>query len=350
MKMKAAILYGPRDLRVDEIDAPAMGENGVLIKIRVCGICPSDVRYYTGDKRDAIYPWRPGHEWVGEVLEVGPKVETFKPGDRVAAFWQVVCGMCRNCQRGLSNLCLTRWGPDGDERLPSIERGGFADIAWAVPDALERIPDSLSWDQASFAEPLSCCYNGIKRTPISTGDAVAIVGVGPIGQLLAQLAHLRGARVIALDLDPERLALARQLGASETVLASDPNAVEQVLGLTDGHGADAVIVAVGSPQAEETALEMVCQGGCVNFFAGTYPSTTISVDPNVIHYKQLWVTGSFHYGPGDFRTALDLLSRGQVQVTPLISHRLPLDEIVEGFEIVANRRGRKVLIHCSEDV
>ena len=350
MKMKAAILYGPRDLRVEEIEAPVTGENGVLIRIRVCGICPSDVRYYTGDKRDATYPWRPGHEWVGEVLEVGPEVERFQPGDRVAAFFQVVCGMCRNCQRGLFNLCLTRWGPDGDERLPSIKRGGFAEIGWAVSDALEHIPDNLSWDEASFTEPLACCYNGIKRTPISAGDTVAIVGVGPIGQLLAQLARLRGARVIALDLDPERLALAKQLGVSETIVASEPNAVQQVLDLTHGYGADAVIVAVGSPQAEKSALEMVCQGGCVSFFAGTYPSTTIPVDPNLIHYKQLWVTGSFHYGPGDFRTALDLLSGGQVQVTPLVSHRLPLDEIVEGFEIVANRRGRKALIHCSGEV
>ena len=347
--MKAAILYRPRDLRVEEVEAPIVGDRGVLIKIKVCGVCPSDVRRYTGDKKDATYPWRPGHEWVGEVSKVGPKVEEFREGDRVAAFWQVACGMCRNCQRGLFNLCLVRCDPDSWERFPSIRRGGFCEIGWGVPEALEHIPEELSYEEASFAEPLACCHNGISRTPISLGDTVAIVGAGPIGQLLLQLARLRGARVIALDLNPDRLALARQLGASETILASDPNAVDKVLDLTNSHGADAVIVAVGSRQAEEGAFEMVCQGGCVNLFAGTYPSTTISVDPNIIHYKQLWVTGSFHYDPACFRIALSLLRRGDVQVAPLISHRLSLDGIAEGFEIVANRRGMKVLIHCDED-
>jgi len=348
--MKAAILYGPRDFRVEEVDSPELGERGVLIRVHVCGICPSDVRTYTGDKANTTYPQRPGHEWVGEVLETGPGVSRFKPGDRVGAFVQVVCGMCQNCQRGLSNMCFVRRSPDGDDLLPSTRAGGFAEIGWAVPEALEHIPDGMPYEVAAFAEPLACCLNGINRTPISPGATVAVIGMGPIGQLLSQLALLRGARVIGIDLIPERLARATALGVPDTLSAADPDLAEQVLDLTDGNGAEAVIVAVGSPRAELLAFDLVGEGGCVNFFAGTYPPGTVPVDPNVVHYKQLWVTGSYHFTPDGFRSALKLLARGAVQVTPLVSHRLPLARVAEGFEIVANRRGNKVLIFTAEDV
>jgi L-iditol 2-dehydrogenase len=347
--MKAAILYGPRDFRVEQVETPELGDRGVLIQVKVCGICPSDVRTYTGDKANVTYPQRPGHEWVGEVLDTGPAASCFKAGDRVGAFVQVVCGMCQNCQRDLSNLCLARRSPDGDERLPSTRPGGYAEIGWAVPEALEHIPAGMPFEVAVFAEPLACCLNGINRTPISPGATVAIIGLGPIGLLLSQLTLLRGAKVIGLDLIPERLALAKELGVAEALLASEPGIAERVFDLTAGCGVEAAIVAVGSPQAELLAFDIVGEGGCVNFFAGTYPSTTVSVDPNVIHYKQLWVTGSYHFTPDGFRAALKLLDRGAVRVTPLVSHRLPLASVAEGFEIVANRRGRKVLICMDEN-
>jgi L-iditol 2-dehydrogenase len=232
-------------------------------------------------------------------------------------------------------------------RLPAI-RGGFCEIGWAVPEALVAIPDGVSYEAASFTEPLACCYNGISRTPISAGDVVAVVGVGPICQLLAQLARLRGAQVLALDLDEGRLEMATQLGAWATLKASDPDLVEKVHELTDGYGVDAAIVAVGSPRAAESAFEIVGQGGAVNLFAGTYPPTTIAVDPNVIHYKQLWVTGSYHFTPGGFRTAMGLVSRGDVQVLPLVSHRLPLAEAGQAFELVATQGGMKVLVHMGD--
>ncbi|HHX64175.1 MAG TPA: zinc-binding dehydrogenase [Chloroflexi bacterium] len=336
MQMKAVQIHGPRDVRIEEIAAPALTDDGVLIRIHVCGVCPSDVRFYTGSRPGITYPRTTGHEWVGEVLEVGANVSEFRVGDRVAAFGQRVCGMCRNCQKGLFNICLNR--------LPAI-RGGFCEIGWAVPEALVPIPDGVSYDAASFTEPLACCYNGISRTPISPGDVVAIIGVGPIGQILAQLARLRGARVVAIDFDEERLDLAKQLGAWATLKAGQPDLAEQVRDLTDGYGADAAIVAVGSPRAAESAFKIVGQGGAINLFAGTYPPTTIAVDPNVIHYKQLWVTGSFHFTPGGFRTAMGLISRGDVNLLPLVSHRLPLEEAGRAFELVATQGGMKVLVH-----
>lgn len=335
MEMTRALLTGPRSFRIEQHPAPEMGPGDALIAIRACGVCPSDVRFYSGARVGSSYPRTVGHEWVGEVIAVGSNVTRFAVGERVAAFGQRVCGMCRNCQRGLSNMCLNR--------LPSIQ-GGFQTVGRAVPEALVRIPDGASYAAASFAEPLACCLNGVLRTPITPGDAVVIIGVGPIGQMLAQLARLRGGRVIAVDMIPERVELALELGASEGLNAADPDLVEQVQSLTGGLGAEAVIVAVGAPAAEAQALLLAAPGGCVNYFAGTYPSATIPVDPNLIHYKQLWVTGSYHFTPGGFGAALDLIARREVEVESLISHRLGLDEIAHGFDIVMNQQGMKVVI------
>ncbi len=340
MEMTRALLTGPCSFKIERHPAPEIGPDEVLIAIHTCGVCPSDVRLYSGARAGTTYPRTVGHEWVGKVIEVGPAVTRFAVGDRVAAFVQRVCGMCRNCQRGLFNMCLNR--------LPSIQ-GGFQTIGKAMEVALEPIPEGVPYHVASFSEPLACCLNGVSRTPIAAGDTVVIMGVGPIGQMLAQLARLRGGRVIAVDLIPERLELARELGASETLNAGAPDLVEQIQELTGGMGAEAVIVAVGAPAAERQALELAAPGGCVNYFAGTYPATTIAVDPNLIHYKQLWVTGSYHFTPGGFRTALDLLSRGEVRVEPLISHRLSLQEIAIGFDIVLQQAGMKVIIEMEHN-
>jgi len=340
MEMKRALLTGPRAFTVETAPAPEIGPDEVLIAIHTCGVCPSDVRMYTGTRAGTTYPRTVGHEWVGEIVAAGEAVQGYAVGDRVAAYVQRVCGMCRNCQRGLFNMCLNR--------LPSIQ-GGFQTMGKAVTQAIERIPDGVSYEAASFTEPLACCYNGVSRTPIQTGDAVVIMGAGPIGQMLAQLARLRGARVIVLDLLEDRLALAAELGAWATLNAADPEVVQQVQSLTGGLGAEAVIVAVGSAAAEMQALQLAAPGGCVNYFAGTYPSTTIAVDPNVIHYKQLWVTGSFHFTPGGFRTALDLITREQVRVLPLISHRFALEDVAEAFDTVVDRGGMKVIVNMDAE-
>ena len=339
MKMTRALLTGPRSFQIEEHSAPEAGPQDVLIDIHTCGVCPSDVRFYSGTRAGATYPRTLGHEWVGRVIDVGGDVSRFAVGDRVAAFVQRVCGMCRNCQRGMSNMCLNR--------LPAIE-GGFQTVGRAVSDALEPIPDDTPYEAAAFAEPLACCLNGISRTPIVPGDTVVLMGVGPIGQLLSQLAQLRGGKVIAVDMIPERLELAMELGASEGLNAADPDLVKKIQDLTGGFGAEAVIVAVGVPAAELQALELAAPGGYVNYFAGTYPSATIAMDPNVIHYRQLWVTGSYHFTPGGFRTALDLIAREEVQVQPLISHRLGLDEIAHGFDTVIDQAGMKVIIEMGD--
>ena len=337
-RMQAARLYGVGDLRVKEVERPQIEfDDDVLIRIHACGICPSDLRAYTGLRpahRDM--PYTPGHEWTGEVVAVGGGVQGFAVGDRVAPSWRVVCGECYYCVRGRHNYC--------ENLVRGRVRGGFAQYGVAPARALLHIPDSVSYEQASFCEPLACCINGSLDSGIGFGDDVVVIGAGPIGLTHLQLAKHSGARVTVSDLLPERLAKAKELGADHTILASQVDPVEAVKDLTEGRGADVVIVAVGAPAALRQALEMAGLCSTVNFFAGTYPPTTLDLDPNLIHYKQIRLTGSHDFTPHHFQTALRFIEMGTVRVANVVSHRLPLARVKEGFDVVAGQKGLKVVI------
>ncbi|MBN1401778.1 MAG: zinc-binding dehydrogenase [Anaerolineae bacterium] len=336
--MWAARLYGVGDLRVEAVEAARiLAPDEALIRIHACGICPSDLRSYTGVRashRDGHYT--PGHEWAGEIVAVGAEVEGFAVGDRVAPSWRVVCGRCYYCVRGIWNYC--------ESLARGVVRGGFCELGAATVRSLYRIPEGVSYREACFSEPLACCINGSRWSQIPFGGNVVIVGAGPIGLIHLQLAKLAGARTIVSELSSARLAVAEQLGADALVDAAHADPVAQVRELTGGYGADTVIVAVGAPAALQQALEMAGLCATVNYFAGTYPATTIPLDPNLIHYKQIRLTGSHDYGPLDFGRALELIARGSVQVAPLISHELPLERVKEGFDIVREQRGLKVVI------
>lgn len=336
--MRAARLYGEGDLRVEQVDMPVLSaDDEVMIRIHACGICPSDIRAYTGLRPPSrAAPYTPGHEWAGEVVAIGDAVEAFAVGDRVVPSWRVMCGRCYYCIRGMHNFC------ENLER--GRVRGGFAEVGVSAARALFKIPDGVSYQQACFCEPVACCINGSLDSDIHFGDTVLVIGAGPIGLLHLQLANRSGARVIVSDLIPERLDKATALGAHEVILASQGDPVERVKALTDGHGADVVIAAVGAPPALQQALAAVGIGGTVNFFAGTYPPATLEIDPNLIHYRQIRLTGSHDYTPHHFETALQFIHTGAVQVAPLISHELALARVQEGFDIVAGRVGLKVMI------
>jgi len=337
-QMMAARLYGVGDLRVEEVDRPVLSaDDEVLIRIHACGICPSDVRPYTGLRPpNRPMPYTPGHEWAGEIVDAGDVVEGFAVGDRVVPSWRVVCGRCYYCARGIHNFCenLERGGV----------RGGFAEYGVAPARTLLKIPEEVSYQEASFCEPVACCINGSLDSGIRFGDNCVVIGAGPIGLIHLQLGKHSGARVYVSDLIPRRLEKAEELGADALILASQGDPVQRGKELTGGRGADVVIVAVGAPRALEQALELVGICGTVNFFAGTYPPTTLEIDPNLIHYKQIRLTGSHDYTPFHFETALRFIESGTVRVTPLISHELPLARVKEGFDIVAGRKGLKVMI------
>jgi L-iditol 2-dehydrogenase len=337
-KMMAARLYGVGELRVEQVDRPTIAaDDEVAIRIHACGICPSDLRPYTGLRpANRPTPYTPGHEWAGEVVDAGDAVDGFCVGDRVVPSWRLVCGRCYYCVRGQHNFCLNL--------ARGRVRGGFAEHGVAAADALYRIPDELSYPEACFAEPLACCINGHLDSDVALGDDVVVIGAGPIGLLHLQLATHAGARVWVSELLSERLVVAGNLGAHMQIDASHVDPVRWVSDHTDGRGADVVIVAVGAPQALAQALEMAGNCSTVNFFAGTYPPTALQIDPNLLHYKQIRLTGSHDYAPAHFEHALKLLQTGTVKAAPLISHQLPLAQVQEGFDLVAGRRGLKAVI------
>jgi len=336
--MMAARLYGVGDLRVEPIARPEIvADDEVAIRIHACGICPSDLRAYTGLRPpNRPPPYVPGHEWAGEVIDAGNSAEDLRVGDRVVPSWRVPCGKCYYCIRGQHNFC--------ENLARGRVRGGFAEYGVAAAESLLHIPDGLSYQEACFCEPLACCINGHLDSDVAFGDTVVVIGAGPIGLLHLQLAVHAGARVWVSELLPERLAVAEALGTDAVIDASAVDPVRWVNEHTAGRGADVVIVAVGAPRALRQALDMAGNCSTVNYFAGTYPSTTLQIDPNLLHYKQIRLTGSHDYTPHHFCTALRFLEIGTVRVSPLISHQLPLAQAKDGFDIVAGREGLKVVI------
>jgi L-iditol 2-dehydrogenase len=336
--MKAARLYGVRDLRVEEVPTPEPGPGEALIEIKACGVCPSDLRSYLGASTGhATLPRTPGHEWVGVVVALGEPIEDspIKIGDRVVADWRYVCGKCYQCRRGVFNYC---------ENLHRGVRGGFAGYGTAPLSQLRVIPNHVSFEEASFTEPLACITQAHGYTEIALGDDVVVVGAGPIGLMHMQVALHRGGRVIVSDPIAARLEKARELGAHDVIDASTTDPVARVKELTDGRGANAVIIAVGHPEPIRQGLQMGAINGWVNFFAGTYPPTEIPIDPNLIHYRQLRVTGSHDFTPHHFTTALRLIQFGIVRVAPLISHRFDLEDVKPAFETTAGRAGLKSMV------
>jgi L-iditol 2-dehydrogenase len=334
--MRAAMIHGPGELRIDEVPRPEPRPGQLLIRIRACGVCPSDVRGYTGERKSSQYPRGVGHEWCGDVVALGEGVAEFGVGDRVAPDWRVICGRCYYCRRGIFNYC--------QNLAHGQVRGGFAEYGVAPVANLRRVPEPVSYHAACFTEPLACCLNGIAKNGIRMGDDVVIVGAGQIGLMHLQLARHHGGRVIVCDTLEARLLKAQELGAHATINVAEGDAVERARELTEGRGANAVIVAVGAPAAIELGLQVAGICASVNLFAGTYPPATLPLDPNLIHYKQLSLVGSHDFTPHDFTTALKLLATGVVRVEPLISHVLPLEETERAFRMVAERQGLKLMI------
>jgi L-iditol 2-dehydrogenase len=336
--MRAALLYGTRDLRVEDVRLARPGPGEALIRIHACGVCPSDLRSYLGVRRgrEVNGSFTPGHEWAGVVEALGDSEDpTVRVGDRVVADWRGVCGECYQCRRGVFNYC---------ERMRRSVRGGFAEYGVAPIAQLRVLPDHVSFEEASFCEPLACITNAHSYTEIPLGGDVVVVGAGPIGLLHLQVARSRGGRVIVSDPLAARLDKARELGAHDVVPAAECDPVERVKELTEGRGADAVIVAVGGAEPIRQGLEMAAINGWVNVFAGTYPAVALPMDPNLVHYRQLRVTGSHDYTPHHFTTALRLIQFGLVRVAPLISHRFGLEEIQVAFDTTAERRGLKSMV------
>jgi len=328
--MRVAMYYNNRDIRIEEMPKPEIGPGELLLRIEASGICGSDVmEWYRIRKAPLVL----GHEIAGEVVDVGPEVFNHKRGDRLVASHHVPCNTCRHCLRGHHTVCDTL-------RRTHFDPGGFAEYVRLPAINVDRgvyvIPPGVSWESASFTEPLACVLRGQRTVAVGIGDTVAVVGSGIAGLLHILLARASGAtKVIAIDIEKNRLSEAKRLGADMSIHGAE-NPADQIKDANDGLLADKVLVCTGARSAVSQALGLVERGGRVLFFAPTDPETTVPLSVNDVFFgKDVTLTTSYAGSPADHWMALDLISSGRVPVDALISHRLPLSEIKRGFELVS---------------
>jgi len=339
-KMRVAVWYSNRDIRLEEIPVPRIGPGELLVRVEACGICGSDVmEWYRRDRAPLVL----GHEIGGQVVAVGDGVLNYREGDRVSAAHHVPCNTCHYCLSGHHTVCDTL-------RRTDFDPGGMAEYVRLSPIHVDRgvfpLPEEVSYEEATFIEPLACVLRGQRIANMHPGISVLVIGSGIIGLLHVQLARTTGAgRVIASDISEHRLEAARRFGAEATIHAEEdlPARLRQV---NQGRLADLVIVCAGAQRANVQALESVERGGTVLLFAPTDPGVTIPVSINELFFRNdITLTTSYAGSPADYQAALELIRAGVLPVRQMITHRLSLAEVGLGFQLVAEAKNSiKVIV------
>ena len=343
--MRAAMFYGPGELRLEDITStqPAPGE--VLVEVKAAATCGTDLKSYRRGhpKLFPTLPSRFGHEFAGVVTAVGDGVTRFSVGDRVTAANTVPCGHCWACIRGRQSLC---------ENLQFLN-GAFAEEV-IIPAAIVerntyRLPDDLDFADAAPLEPLATVVHGMAETGIQLGDTVVVHGAGPVGLMFVRLATLRGASVISVDQSSWRLKQAELAGAVETVDISEVSDFADRVALIksrtpDGRGADVGIEAVGLPQVWEQTVCTLRPGATAVLFGGTPKGAPFSVDSSAMHYEEYTLKGVFHHTPDYVRVAVELLASRKVDGSMLVTERRPLDALLPSLEDMAAGRGSKYIL------
>jgi len=334
-KMNAAMLYGVKDLRIQETEIPRIGDGEVLVKVKAATTCGTDLKIYQRGYVEKIIklPTIFGHEWAGEVVDVGTKLEWPQKGMRVRAGNSAPCLHCTMCQKGKYNLCenmIWLWGAYAEYiKVP----------ARMVLVNMQEILAHVSYEEASLAEPLACVLHGVEEAGVKLGDNVAIIGAGPIGLLhLLTVKKMGAEKTIMIDLVDERLDFAKKVGADETINSGRENAMEKVREYTSGYGVDVAIEAIGVPATWEQALKLARKGGTVLEFGGCPPGTEIRLDAEQLHYGEMKVLGAFHTTPLHFRKALSLIASRTIDVRPLITRKMKLAQLREAFNILSTSK------------
>ena len=339
-KMRVAMWYNNRDVRIEEVPVPQIGPGELLVRIEASGICGSDVmEWYRLDRAPLVL----GHEIAGQIATVGEGVERYHEGDRVSVAHHVPCNTCYYCLNGHNTVCDTL-------RQTSFDPGGFAEYVRLPAINVDRgvfiLPDEVSYEEATFVEPLACVLRGQRLAVIQPGNTVLVIGSGIAGLLHVMLARALGAgRVIATDINEYRLTAAQRFGADVTIPAEEdlPTRLRQV---NQGRLADLVIVCTGATSAIAQALKSVERGGTILLFAPTDPGVTIPISINDLFWRNdMTMTTSYAGSPADYQTALEIIRAGTMPVRQMITHRLPLAETALGFQLVADAQDSiKVII------
>lgn len=345
MKMKAALMYGPDDIRVEETEKPICPKDGLLLKIMAVGLCGSDIRNLTTDSRKGDYPFIYGHEIVGLVDEIGNEQTKYSVGDRLFLFPGTYCMECDECISGHSENC-------SDTAVAKLAgTGGFAQYVAVSGEKIRRggiyeIPDDVSFEAASLGEPLTSVFACLENVDVSFPDTLVIIGAGPIGCFMAQLSKIRGAqKVIMIDINDNRLEMAKQFGVDVTVNSLKEDPIEAVKSLTNGRGADKVISATPANATQTQSIHMVRKGGLVVFFGGVPKGSMTELDCNLIHYNNIWIKGHFGASYSQSKRAFQLAISPNFPTEKFVTHVLPLEQINEGIKLTRTGEAIKVVLH-----
>jgi len=338
--VRVAMYYNNHDVRLEEIPTPQIGPGELLVRVEACGICGSDVMEWY--RRDRV-PLVLGHEIGGQVAAVGDGVERYKEGDRVSAAHHIPCNTCHYCLSGHHTICDTL-------RQTNFDPGGFAEYirlpAINVDRGVFLLPDEVSYEEATFIEPLACVLRGQRLAHMQPGHSVLVIGSGIAGLLHVQLARALGAGcVIATDINDYRLEAAQQLGADAAIHAKE-DLSSYLRQVNQDRLADLVIICTGATSAIAQALQLVERGGTVLFFAPTNPGVTIPISINDLFWRNdITLTTSYAGSPADYAAALELIRSRSVHIGEMITHRLGLAEAGLGFQLVADAQNSiKVII------
>jgi len=338
--MKAAVYYSQSDIRIEEMPIPKVGEDEVLVEMKACGICGSDLMgWYLKNRAPLVL----GHEPSGIIVEKGRNVSNFDVGDRVFVHHHVACLKCHYCLRGDYTLCELF-------HRTNIIPGGFAEY-FKVPapnlqlDTL-KIPESLSFEEATLIEPIGCCIRAIKKCGIEKGDTVAVIGAGATGVIHTALSKIYGAeKVVVSDLVDFRLKIAEKFGADVVVNPLNEDLASVVRKETDGRGVDLAIVSAPSLEAYKTGLSICRKGGKLCVFAPTDPGKILEISPKQLFFNELQIIPSYSTSHVETREALELITSGKICVKDLITHRFPLLETAKAFKTaLEDKESLKVIV------
>jgi L-iditol 2-dehydrogenase len=339
--VKAAVISSSGTLELIESAIPEIDQGEILIHMRACGVCGTDLEKIRGEH---ITPPILGHEVAGDVADTGSGVQEFRKGDRVLVHHHISCRSCFYCKNGLETLC---------EAYPksNLDPGGFADY-FRVPSKLVEgetvyhLPDSMSYEEGSQVEPTACCLRAFRKAGVKAGNSVAIFGLGPVGLLHLQLVKAHGAGpVIGIDLLENRRQIATNIGADTTLDPTSDTVSARIASLTDGLGADYAVVATGSLRAAEDALHSIRKGGTIVLFGAPARGARLTVDLSRLFLHEIKFESSYSTSETEMRMALDLIEKKRIDPSKLITHRLPLEQTLDAFSLAEKGEGAaKVLV------